>query len=474
MLRTRGCPRAIMFRGVVLTAALVLTWTRLAASQAAIPFLGSVPTGQATGSVLDLSLSDAFERALRYNLGGIEGREHTRAANAARLRSLNALLAQVTGRVSAAVNQINLQAVGFNLTIPGVSVPPVVGPFYVNDARVSVTQELFNWSDIQGVKSSSESERAAQLSYRSDRDLVVFTTGNAYLLVISDAAAVESIRAQVRTAQALYDQDVDKNAQGVIARIDVLRARVELQTQQQRQIAADNQLNIDKLSLARVIGLPNGQDFRVTDTVPYRALEDNTVEQALVQAYATRPDYLAAQRQVTAAELTFRAATAEVYPSGSLAADYGQIGNPNFSAAHGTYSVNVAVNIPIFLGSRVRADKLQAESTLAQRRAELADLGGRIDAQVRTAFYNLRSSSELVTVAQSNIDLASETLTQAQDRLAAGVANNLEVVQAQESVAAANQSYIASLYSFNAAKIALAQTLGVAERSAATYLLGRQ
>lgn len=471
---TSGAIRVVGFRGVALTAVLVLTWPRFAAAQAASPFLGSVPTGQAAGGVLDLSLSDAFERALRYNLGAIEGRENTRAAHAARLRSLNPLLAQVTGRVSAAVNQLNLRASGFNLTVPGVSVPTVVGPFYVNDARVSVTQELFNWSDIQSVKSSSESERAAQLSYQSDRDLVVFTTGSAYLLVISDAAAVESIRAQVRTAEALYGQDVDKNAQGVIARIDVLRARVELQSQQQRLIAAENQLNIDKLGLARVIGLPSGQDFRLADMVPYRALEDTTLEQALAQAYATRPDYLGAQRQVTAAELAFRAATSEVYPSGTLAADYGQIGNPNFGAAHGTYSVSVGVTIPIFTGSRVRADKLQAESTLAQRRAELADLGGRIDDQVRTAFYNLRSSSELVAVAQSNIDLASETLTQAQDRLSAGVANNLEVVQAQESVAAANQSFIASLYSFNVAKIALAQTLGVAERSAVRYLLGRQ
>jgi len=473
MRRQRSAPLVVVFRGLVLTAVLVLASSRLAAAQTANPFLGSVPTGEATGSILDLSLSDAFERALRYNLGAIESRENTRAAHAARLRSLNALLTTVTGRVSASVNQINLQALGFNLTIPGVSISPVVGPFHVNDARIFVTQELFNWSDIQSLKSSSESERASQLSYQSDRDLVVFTTGGAYLLVISDEAAVDSIRAQVRTAQALYDQGVDKNAQGVIARIDVLRARVELQTQQQRLIAAENQLRIDKLSLARVIGLPNGQDFRPTDTVPYRALEDLTVEQSLAQAYAIRPDYLAAQRQVTAAELASRAATAEAYPSGSLAADYGRIGNPNFSAAHGTYTVSAAVNIPILLGTRVRADKLQAESTLAQRRAELADLRGRINDQVRTALYNLKSSSELVAVAQSNIDLANETLTQAQNRLAAGVANNLEVVQAQESVAAANQSYIASLYAFNVAKIALAQTLGVAERSAVAYLLGR-
>ena len=149
----RGAPRWVVFRGVVLTAALFLTWPRLASAQAANPFLGSVPTGQATGSVLDLSLSDAVERALRYNLGAIEGRENTRAAHAARLRSLNSLLTNVTGRVSASVNQINLQALGFTLTIPGVSVSPVVGPFSVNDARVSVTQELFYWSDIHSVKS---------------------------------------------------------------------------------------------------------------------------------------------------------------------------------------------------------------------------------------------------------------------------------------------------------------------------------
>jgi len=472
MRRDRRVPRLVVFQCLVLGAALALP--RPGAAQASNPFLGSVPNGQATGTALDLSLNDAFERALRYNLGAIEGRENTRAAHAARLRSLNALLPNVSGRASAAVNRINLQAAGFNLAIPGIAVPTVVGPFTVTDARVYATQELFNWSDIQGLKASSESERASSFAYQSDRDLVVFTTGNAYLLVISDTAAVESIRAQVRTAQTLYDQDVDKNAHGVIARIDVLRARVELQTQQQRLIAAENQLNIDKLNLGRVIGLPNGQDFRLTDSVPYRPLEESTFEKALAQAYAARPDYLAAHRQVTAAELALRSASAELYPTGSMTADYGQIGNPNFSAAHGTYSVSAALNIPIFQGSRVRADKLQAQSALEQRKAELADLGGRIDDQVRTAFYNLRSSSDLVAVARSNIDLANETLVQAQDRLSAGIANNLEVVQAQESVAAGNLSYIASLYSFNLAKISFAQTLGLAERSAATYLLGRQ
>jgi outer membrane protein TolC len=128
------------------------------------------------------------------------------------------------------------------------------------------------------------------------------------------------------------------------------------------------------------------------------------------------------------------------------------------------------LNIPIFQGTRVRADKLQANSALRQREAELEDLRGRIDDQVRTAFLNLKSSSDLVAVAKSDIDLANQTLKQAQDRFLSGVADNLEVVQAQESVASAEQSYIASVYSYNLAKVSLAQAVGIAEQSALQYL----
>ena len=259
----------------------------------------------------------------------------------------------------------------------------------------------------------------------------------------------------------------------MIAGIDVLRARVELQTQQQRLIAAENQLAIDKLGLARVIGLPNGQQFQLSDSIPYAPLVGLTLDQALEQAYMTRPDYQSAKAQVRAAELARQATAAENYPWLSADGNYGAIGSPNFGTSHGTFTFATTLNIPIFQGTRVRADKLQADSVLLRRKAELADLNGKIDDQVRTAFFNLRSSFELVAVAQSNIDLANQTLAQAQDRFAAGVADNLEVVQAQETVATANQSYIASLYSFNLAKISLAQSIGVAEQSALQYLGAR-
>jgi len=433
-------------------------------------FGGSVPTGQATGTTLDLSLHGAFEQALKYNLGEIESSQNTRAAHALRLRSLNALLPNLSARLSGTVQQIDLAAEGINLKIPGVRIPAVVGPFGVEDARGYLSQEIFSWSDIKNWKSASESEKASQYTYKSDRNLVVFTTGNAYLLVIADMSTVDAVRAQVRTAQTLVANDVDLNKHGLIASIDLLRAKVEFQTQQQRLIAAENQVQIDKLTLARVIGLPNGQEYRLTDSVPYASLDGMTQEQALQQAIATRPDYLSAKTQVQSAELARQAVAAENYPSLTTDTNYGDIGSPNIGTSHGTLGFAVTLNIPIYQGSRVRADKLQADSLLQQRRAELADLEGQIDQQVRTAFFNLKSSSELVSVAENNIDLANQTLAQAQDRFRAGVADNLEVVQAQESVATANQSYINSLYAFNLAKISLAQAMGVAEQSALQYL----
>ena len=441
-----------------------------AALQPQNQFLGSTPTGKATGTVSQLSLQDALQRGLKYNLGLLESDQATRASRAARLRALNYLLPNVTARLQSSVQQVNLKALGINIPFPGFAT--IVGPFGTVDSRVYLSQTAFNWSDIKSWKSATENQRAADYTYRSGRDLVVLAVGNAYLLVIADGALVDSTRAQVNTAQTLYQRAVDRKKAGVIAAIDELRAKVELQTQQQRLIAQQNQLGKDKLGLARVIGLPTGQEFTLADSVPFKPLTGITLEEALPRAYVSRADYQSAKVQVRAAELARQAAVAENYPSLSVSTNYGVIG-PNFANSHGTVTFQGTLNVPIFQGSRVRADVLQADAALQQRRVELEDLRGRIDDQVRSAFLDLTSASDLVAVAQSNIDLANQTLTQAQDRFAAGVTDNLEVVQAQESVAEANQSYISSLYSHSLAKLNLAQAVGIAEQVALQYLGGK-
>ncbi len=432
------------------------------------PFLGSVPSGKATGKAIPLSIRDALERALKYNLGLIESDLGTRTSRAERLKALSHLLPNINASFSQTVEQIDLKAMGINF--PGV--PTTVGPFGVQDARGFLSQKVFDWNAIEKLRASTERLKASQYSYKNSRDIVVLAVGNAYLLVVSDAATVGSQHAQLETSQALYQRAVDRREAGLAAKINEMRAKVEMQTQQQRLIAAQNQLAKDKLSLARIIGLPTGQEFSLTDTVPYAPLEGVTLEKALEDAYTNRADYLSARAEVRAAELSRKAAAAERYPSISTNLNYGDIG-PNFANSHGTFTFATTVNIPIFQGGRVKADTLRADTDLRRKQAELGDLRGRIDDEVRSAFLDLNSARDLVSVSKSNLDLANETLAQAKDRFAAGVTDNLEVVQAQESVASANQAYISSLYSFNIAKVELAKAAGIAERAVKNYLGGQ-
>ena len=363
------------------------------------------------------------------------------------------------------VQQTSLAALGFR--IPGF--PRILGPFNYLDMRATLTQEVFNWNYIQKERAAAQNLKAAEYTYKEARELVVLVVGNAYLQAISGAARVETSQAQVKTAQALYDRAVDQQRAGVSPAIDTLRAQVELQSRQQQLIVARNDFAKQKLALSRIIGLPLGQAFALTDTAPYDALIPPSLEEGLRRAFAARSDYQAALAQTRAAELSRRAATAEHYPSLDLEGDFGDIGvNP--ATSNGTFHVAGTVTVPIFQGGRVHADVLQAEASLRQAKARLEDLRGQIDNDVRNALLDLNAAADEVEVARSSVDLAEQTLVQAQDRFVAGVTDNLEVVQAQESVASAHENYISSLYAHNLAKVELARSLGNAEQGVKQYL----
>jgi outer membrane protein TolC len=300
---------------------------------------------------------------------------------------------------------------------------------------------------------------------------VVLAVGNSYLQAIAAAARVETTEAQVKSAQALYDKAADQQKAGLSPAIDALRSQVELQTRQQQLIVARNDLAKMRLSLARIIGLPPGQEFVLTEKAPYQALTPLPLNIYEQRAYSTRADYQAALAQVRAAELSRRAAKAGRYPTIDLDANLGDIGvNP--SQSNGTWQVNGGVNIPIFAGNRVHSDVLEADAQLKQARSQLGDLRGRIDYEVRTALLDLNAAAEQVEVARSSVDLAEQALAQSQDRFTAGVTDNLEVVQAQEAVASAHENYIQSLYAHNLSKVELAHAIGDAEHGVKEYLKG--
>ena len=430
-------------------------------------FTSSVPEGKATSTVIPLSFKDALDRALRNNLGTLISSDNVLAARGQRWKELSALLPSVSAAATQSAAQIDLAALGIRLNFPGVS--SVVGPIGTFDARFYLKSSIFNWELIQRERGARENEAASRANYKSARELVVLATGNEYLLTIAAGARVDAAQAQVETAQALFAKTRDQQTAGVSPAIDTLRAQVEFQTRQQQLIVARNNYAKQKLLLARTIGLPPGQEFNLTDKAPYEPLAPMNIEQALQRAYTQRPDYLAAAQQVRSAQLLRRAATAEHLPSLGLSGNYGAAG-VNVGDSHGVFEVGATLAIPIFAGGRVHADVLQAEATLRQSQQQLDNLRGQIDYDVRAALLDLNAAADEVDVARQSLDLANQTLDQARDRFTAGVADNLEVVQAQESVANANENYISSLYSHNLAKISLARAIGFAEEGVKQYL----
>jgi outer membrane protein TolC len=437
------------------------------------PYTGSQPEGTATAEVLQIGFQDSIERGLRNNLGLLLSADQTVTARGERWKELSNLLPNLAGQVQEDVQTLSLTALGFKGSLFPFPLPPVIGPFNYFDARVSLSQTLFNFKQLEEERAALESLKSAQYGLKDARELVVLAVGNSYLLAIADAARIETSNAQVINAQALYDKAVDQQKAGLSPVIDTLRARVELQTRQQQLIAARNDFAKQELSLARIIGLPPGQKFALTEKAPYEVLTPMPVDVYLQRAYASRADYRAAEAHVRAAELLRRGATAGHYPTVDLNANVGDIGVTPGSAT-GTWQVNGGINFPIFAGGKTHSDVLEAEAQLRQARQQLGDLRGRIDYEVRASLLDLNAAADQVEVARSSVDLAEQTLVQSRDRFTAGVTDNLEVVQAQESVANAHESYIDSLYAHNLAKVELARAIGDAEQGVERYLKGRQ
>ena len=438
-------------------------------------YASSVPVSPVSG-VLQLSLQDAIARGLKQNLGALLASEDIRSARGSRWQQLSTLLPNLTTTNYAEGAKVDLAEFGFTFNFPkslGFNVPTVVGPFGYFDTRAFVTQSVFDWKAINNVHAASESVKSAEASYKDARDLVVLAVGYTYLQTIADEARIDTAQAQVNTAQALYNQATDQVNAGTSPAIDALRAHVELQSRQQQLIQAKNGFAIQKLALARVVGLAPGQEFDLTDKSPYQPFAGMSLDEALKRAYLSRPDYQAALADVRAAEYSRKAAAAGYLPSFGINGDYGVAGTIPITSTNGVFDVRGTLTIPIFEGGRVRGEVLEADARLKQARDRAENLRAQIDADVRTALFNVQSAEQLVAVSQSNIGLADETLAQSEDRFRAGVTDTVEVVQAQQAVASAHEDYISSLYQDNYAKISLARALGVAEEGVKDYFKGK-
>ena len=429
---------------------------------------GSASYDATTAQPIQLTLADALQRGLKHNLALLLGDQQSRAADAQRRLAESRLQPNVTGAVSESVEQVNLAALGLSpSSFPGI--PSIVGPFSVFDGRARLSQSLFDWSSIETVQAARLDQRSAKLSYEDAREQVVQVVTSLYLQAAAGKSRVDTSEAQLETAKSLYTQAVSLRNSGVAAGIDVLRAQVQMQTQQQRVLSATNDLEKEKIALARAIGLPGDQQFLVADPISYSDMDRPNFRDAFNSALNNRADYRQAKAAVAAAQAGKRAAQAQRLPTIHFDADYGTLGNRPGSS-HGTFTTAASLQVPIFDGGRIRAETEQSDALLRQREGLLTNLSSRIEEEIRVALLDLNNAAAQVQVAQSSVELAAQQLKQAQDRFRSGVANTIEVVQAQETVASANESYIGSVFAYNLAKTSLARATGVAEKDLASWL----
>lgn len=423
------------------------------------PYSGSARSVTAMPFSGRLSLQEAVQRGLAYNLGAV-GVAQTLRQNTAQVRvARSALLPNIGSNVTETVEQTDLAAFGLRISVPGFHIPSIAGPFNYFALEATLSQSLANLTQIDNYRSAQATARAGQYSLQDARDLVTLAVGGSYLQVLAAQARVDAAQAQLDTANAVLHQSAEQRAQGVLAQLNVDQNQVRTITQQEQMTTLRNDLAKQKINLARLTGLPPNPAYQLTDTFSFSPAPVQTLDSALALAEQQRADLKAAQSQVEAAAKALSAARAERVPSLAVSGDYEVIGT-NPAQSHGAFMVVGTLSIPVWQGGRVAADVEQAEAVLAQRRAELDDTRGQIEAEVRDAYLDLDAAAAQVQAAQKNLQVSQEALEMTRERMEAGIVNTVEVVQGQQTVSSAQLDLITSVFAHNLAKLSLARALG--------------
>jgi outer membrane protein TolC len=429
-------------------------------------FAGAVPNGEITGAAIQLTLDSVLSRGLRFNLAAIDETAAVKQAQGQREIARSSLLPNVNTAISEEFERLNLREMGVES-----STFPETAKFNYYDARAArLRQSVVDLVKVENLHAASHDLQASIKSTRNTRDLVVLAVSGSYLQVIAASARVVAATAQVETSQKIYQQAEDRFMAGLNARIDAMRAQVQLQVEQQRLRSLTADLETQKLRLARIIGLPIGQKFVTADEFSFSPISDLTEETALQKALGSRADLAAAVDAVKAAERAVKAARDERLPNLSVIADFGAGGITPSHESTGVYSVSGTLTIPIYEGGRIHGDIQVAAAALRQRQAELEDTRAQVAQDVRQAFIDLNSAEDQGRVAESNVTLAHDTLTQSEDRFAAGVADSVELVQAEQTVVQADEDLIAATFDHNLAKVSLARAMGNAEQNLSQLL----
>jgi len=448
-------------------------------SSAANPFWGSVTVQPVTAQPLELSLDDAVQRGLKNNLGLKEAENGEKTLKGEKNEALQEFLPTVELEGDTGYHMLDLAALGFSPNVvskfsslfPGGKMPAFspITRWELTEGQLRYSEILFSGPVIEGWKAAGAAERSAYFAKMSARGEVVQQVATAYLRAVADASQVDNARALVAQAQVLENHEQSANEAGTAANLDVLRARVQLQAQQQALIVAQNQQAKDLILLKREIGVDPGQQVTLTDGSPYNELAAQTPDELQALAYKSRQDYQNLQNQVIEYKAAHAVYRSERLPTLSFQSYYGT-STVDGAGTHGNFLAMGQLNFPIFREAKLRGDEDVAKAKMQSVNAQLEDLRDHIDEQVRAALLDVNANQQLVDVAKSNVDLATRALSDETDRVNAGVDDNLPLVTAQATLARAESNLVESLYQYNVSKLALARAAGVLEQQYRAYL----
>jgi outer membrane protein TolC len=374
------------------------------------------------------------------------------------------LLPQASLHVADSANRANLKAQFGGNVPPDFPFPEHIGPYQLFSAGPAFSSSVIDlslWKKYQAARSTVEASKANSLS---TREQVILLVVSQYIGTLRAVANVEASRSRVDLAQALYDQAADLQKEGVGTGIDTLRANVELQNEKQRLIEAENDREASLYGLSKLLNLDPRQKIELADSLAFFDAPQPDVEASIEDALAARQEWKAVEAQQKSAKLEKQSSQYQRLPSLRFDGNWAYLGT---STSNGipTYQYQASVNMPLFTSGRIHAEVIKSDLELQKIEQQKADLRNQIALDVKTSLLNLQSARNEVQVANLGVRLAKEEVDQARDRFKAGVANNIEVISAQDSLSRANDNQIAALYRFNQARADFARAVGQMEKT---------
>jgi outer membrane protein len=422
----------------------------------------SALAGNAPTEVLRLTLDQAVGLALKQNptaqIAILQAAQSEQDKNISRAD----LLPQASAKISDEAQKVNLLA-QFGGRTPFPNFPKTLGPYQVFSAGPSFGAPVFDLTLWRRYQAARDTVNASKANSLSTREQVILLVVSQYIGTLRAMANVEASQSRVSLAQALYDQAADLQKEGVGTGIDTLRANVELQNEKQRLIEAQTEREISLFGLSRLLNLDPRQAIEIADSLSFYDTPQPEVEPSRQLAMAERQEWKALESQIKAAQNQKKASSESRLPSVRFDGDFAYVGTSTNTTLP-TYTYQASVNMPLFTGGRIHAELVRADLEIKKLEQQQDDLRNQIALDVKTALLNLQSARNEVQVANLGVQLSKEEVDQARDRFRAGVANNIEVIQAQDSLARANDNQIVALYRFNQARADLARSIGQMEK----------